>query len=227
MDLIANALAFLFGFAGSIYGNILATDICATADARCEWIIGRAVARLAEFDRDEMERDWLSNLHECDTVQSKYAHAIGCWLAAPQMRRRALTLRIALQFKVASVGTVPFNLTIDPIFGARLLNLIDGPKLIVKPLVVSVIVYHFTKVLCAVHRLGPGSLHRFLNECHNIKKWDVDVHVTRKGFDFDASKLVKLYMLDKTKGQEAFNKLAEIFSQPAKPAVLPSEDRRS
>lgn len=216
MDLIANILAFICGFAGSIYGNILATDICVTADARCKWIIRHAAARLAHFDREEMEREWLGDLHERDTVQAKYAHAIGCWLAAPKMRRRALTLRIVVQFKVASIGTVHFNLTIDPIFGVHLLKMLYGQNWVSKPLTVSVIIYHLIKVLRAAHQLGPGCLQRFIKEGPNFKKWDLDVRVSQKRFDFDASKLVKLYILDKEKGQEAFKKVAEILNPKSK-----------
>lgn len=90
MDLIAQVVAAVLTFLASIIGNIFAHDICASADSVCAKIIKAAVARLAAFDQDSTEQEWLADLHEHQTVFEKYRHAVGCFLAAPKMRRCAL-----------------------------------------------------------------------------------------------------------------------------------------
>jgi hypothetical protein len=90
MDLIAQVVAAVLTFLASIIGNIFAHDICAAADSVCAKIIKAAVARLAAFDQDSTEQEWLVDLHEHQTVFEKYRHAVGCFLAAPKMRRCAL-----------------------------------------------------------------------------------------------------------------------------------------
>jgi hypothetical protein len=90
VDLIAQAIGAVLAFFASIIGNIFAHDICSSADSVCAKIIKAAAVRLAPFDRDSTEREWLADLHEYQTVAEKYRHAVGCFLAAPGMRRFAL-----------------------------------------------------------------------------------------------------------------------------------------
>ena len=90
MDLIAQVIGAILAFFAGITGNIFAHDICASADAVCSKIIKAAADRLAAFDRDSTEQEWLSDLHDYETVFEKYRHAVGCFLAAPEMRRCAL-----------------------------------------------------------------------------------------------------------------------------------------
>ena len=87
MDLIAQGIAGVLAFLAGIVGNIFAHDICASVDTVCTKIIKAAAARLAIFDREETEQEWLSDLSEYETVTDKYRHAVGCYLAAPKMRR--------------------------------------------------------------------------------------------------------------------------------------------
>jgi hypothetical protein len=213
MDVIANVIAFILSFVAGVIGNIVAHDICVTSDARCKKIIARATARLAPFDRAETEKEWLGDLSERETAHAKYYHAIGCYLAAPQMRRQATTIKINVSFRVPPVGTVPLIVTIDPIFGAAFLNRTNGLNWLSKYVLAATIIYYFCKVLLAAHRLGPGCLRRFLNDTKNFKKWDVDVKATRKGLELDFSKHVKLWLIDKKRGTEAFKRVAEIFEQ--------------
>jgi hypothetical protein len=63
---------------------------CASANSICAKIIKAAAARLALFDQDSSEQEWLADLQEQQTVTEKYRHAVGCFLAAPKMRRYAL-----------------------------------------------------------------------------------------------------------------------------------------
>jgi hypothetical protein len=130
------------------------------------------------------------------------------------MRRQALTVRIAVKFKVNSVGTIPFKIVIDPIFGTAVLNAIGRHSRLSKALWAIVIMYQFGKVLFAAHRLGPGNLHRFLDELKNFKKSEFDVNAGRKGLTIDFSKVAKLYVLDKQAGLSALKQYREILSVP-------------
>lgn len=90
MDLIAQVVAAVLSFLASIAGNIFAHDICASANSVCSRIIKAAAARLAAFDQISTEQEWLVDLREHQTVFQKYRHAVGCYLAAPKMKRCAL-----------------------------------------------------------------------------------------------------------------------------------------
>lgn len=90
MDLIAQVIAAVLSFLASVTGNILAHDICSSADSVCAKIIKAAASRLASFDQTSTEQEWLVDLSEHRTVFQKYRHAVGCYLAAPEMRRCAL-----------------------------------------------------------------------------------------------------------------------------------------
>jgi hypothetical protein len=214
MDVIANIVSVVLTFVAGVIGNIVAHDICATADARCAKIIGRAAKRLAPFDIEATELEWLADLAERETVREKYRHAIGCYLAAPRMRRRAQTVTISVKFIVNSVGTVAFSITVDPIFGTRLLNAIGKPTKFSKSLLRMLIVYQLGKILITAHRLGPGCLHRFVNELKNFKKWDVNVQAGRKGRTMDFSKVARLYLVDREAGSKFLKQYSEILSNP-------------
>jgi hypothetical protein len=215
MDLIEKIASFVLTFIAGVLGNIVAHDICATADARCSKIIRRAAKRLADFDVEATELEWLADLNERETVREKYRHAIGCYLAAPRMRRQALTVGIAVKFKVNSVGTVPCTITIDPIFGNAVMNAIGKQSRFSTSLLMLVFVYQFGKVLVAAQRLGPGTLRRFLDEVKNFEKWDFDVKVVGKNRTLDLSKIAKLYALDKQAGLKFLKQYSEILSTPA------------
>ena len=90
MDVIAQVIAAVLAFFVGIIGNIFAHDICASANSVCAKIIKAAAARLALFEQHSTEQVWLADLHEHQTVFEKYRHAVGCFLAAPKMRRYAL-----------------------------------------------------------------------------------------------------------------------------------------
>lgn len=92
MDLIASIVASIVTFVAGLLGNILAHDICASADRTCARIIHTASRRLAPFDCEPVEQEWLADLYERATVREKYQHAIGCFLSAGKMRRQAQTV---------------------------------------------------------------------------------------------------------------------------------------
>jgi hypothetical protein len=92
MDLIAQSIGAVLAFFCSIIGNIFAHDICASANSVCAKIIRAAADRLAPLDPTATEQEWLADLHERQTVSEKYRHAIGCFLAAPRMRRYAINV---------------------------------------------------------------------------------------------------------------------------------------
>jgi hypothetical protein len=214
MDVIANIVSVVLTFVAGIIGNIVAHDVCTTADARCAKIIGRAAKRLAPFDIEATELEWLADLAERETVREKYRHAIGCYLAAPRMRRQAQTVTISIKFKVNSVGEVPLRIAIDPIFGTRLLNALGKQSVLSKPLWLMIGIYQFSKVMVAAHRLGPGRLQRFVKEFANFKKWDFDVKAGRKGLMMDFSKILKLYAIDRQAGIKYLKEYVEILTKP-------------
>jgi hypothetical protein len=130
------------------------------------------------------------------------------------MRRKALTVRIAVKFKIESVGTLPFTISIDPILGSAVLHAIGKQTRFSKFLLSSFVVYQFAKVLFAAHKLGPGNLQRFLNETKNFKKWGFDVKAIRKGLTLDFSSIAKLYAIDNQKGLKFLQQYSDILSSP-------------
>jgi hypothetical protein len=214
MDVIANIAALIVTFVVGVFGNIVAHDICATADARCARIIGRAAKRLAAFDIETTEQEWLADLSERETVREKYRHAIGCYLAAPRMRRQAQTVTISVRFIVKSVGIVPFAITIDPVFGTRLLNAMGDKTVFSRSLTKVLIFYHLGKIMIAAYRLGPGCLPRFVNELKNYKKWEVEVQASRKRWNMDFSKVARLYLHDRETAMKFLKQYPGILSNP-------------
>jgi hypothetical protein len=89
VDLIARIIAAAVSFVVGIIGNIFAHDICQSADGVCIRIIRAAAYRLAKADRAPVEQEWIAGLLEYETVFEKYRHAVGCYLVAPTMKRRA------------------------------------------------------------------------------------------------------------------------------------------
>jgi hypothetical protein len=207
MDVIASIVSLVLTFVAGVIGNIVAHDICATADARCAKIIGRAAKRLAPVDIETTELEWLADLAERETVREKYRHAIGCYLAAPRMRRQATTITIEAKFKVSSVGEIPLTIAIDPILGVWLLGAMGKSR----GLWMIFASYQFSKVMVAAHRLGPGRLQCFVNEFDNFKNWDFEVKAGQKGKMIDLSKIFKLYAHDQPVGLKYLKQYADIL----------------
>jgi hypothetical protein len=113
MDLIASVIAAALGFVVSIFCNVIAHDICVSADRTCTKIIRRAGGRLAPFDRELRESEWLADLYDRETVREKYQHAIGCFLVAGKMRREATTFMLVVSFDVGGIGNVPLTLKLN------------------------------------------------------------------------------------------------------------------
>ena len=72
--------------AGSILGNIIASEIYDTAPAAARWLIQRAVARLPEDERNRYQEEWLSHINEYSGNLTKIYHAIGMNWAAVTIR---------------------------------------------------------------------------------------------------------------------------------------------
>jgi len=112
MDLIANIAAWVLAFFASVLGNIWAHDICASADRTCTKIVRGAARRLAPFDQESGEQEWLADLNDRLTVREKYQHAIGCYLVAGKMRRAAIKVTLVLCFHIDAVGDVPLDFNV-------------------------------------------------------------------------------------------------------------------
>ena len=192
MDLIINLHVWLATAIAAVLTNILAHDVCVSANRVCGNIIHRAAKHLANFDQEDVETEWLGQLSEHDTVCEKYRHAIGCYIAAPRMRRRAQIITLAMNLRATGVGTVPLTLTLGS--GAMFFAFNEGTKTktpvwVQKSVLVVTMLYIFAKLLFSAHRLGPGSVHNFLQKLKSkeFKTWQYEARVTRRGLDLDLS----------------------------------------
>lgn len=199
MDLIANILVSVLTIVAGLLTNVLAHDICASADHVCTIIIRRAAHRLAPFDQGPVELEWLGDLSERETVYEKYHHAIGCYVAAGGMRRRAMTVMIDLKFSIRGVGTVPLTIKVGPPLLVSTIFAAVGPKAprwFRRTTIVTFLLYTLAKLLLSAHRLGRGSLRRFANEFKQYKEWGYEAHIERKGLDLDLSKIFRVMVLE-------------------------------
>ena len=48
------------------------------------------------------------------------------------------------------------------------------PRLVRHASIVTLILYMLAKLLLSARRLGPGSLHRFVNELKQFKSWEYE-----------------------------------------------------
>ncbi|MGA3302331.1 MAG: hypothetical protein ABSC72_03480 [Methylovirgula sp.] len=207
MELIVNFVVWTLTLIAALLTNIIAHDICGSADRVCTKIIRSASGRLAPSDTKDVELEWLGDLSERETVTEKYRHAIGCYFAAARMRRQAETLAITISLGVAGVGTVPLNLKLSPSILAFAFFKTAGAKMprVVRISSISIFVFYvFAKLWLSARRLGPGSSTRFVNEMKRFKDWDYDARITKKGLDADISPLFKAIVLNP-------NRIAEIF----------------
>jgi hypothetical protein len=215
MDLIANSIAWMLTFVASVLGNILAHDICASANRTCAKIIRSAARRLAPFDRESGEQEWLADLYDHVTVREKYQHAIGCFLVAGKMRRQATTVTVAMKFQINGVGTVPLtlNLTsrcIRPAFFAAFRTRYDLIKKVAVVISMLYLTLKFAKSAKASLnpgvRITPGHLKQY-------KNWEYEAHLTRKGFDLNLSDIFRVMIHDPKRIPEIVKKVSEILAQ--------------
>jgi hypothetical protein len=174
------------------------------------------------------EAEWLADLAERETIREKYAHSIGCYLAAPKMRRQATTIRLAVKFKIGSGGTVPFTFAIHPVYSMPLYSFACRPNAFSKGLLNALIVYALAKILRAAKQ--NGGISAFAGELKNYKSWDYELKVQRKGLELDFSNVLKAYAINPSYGREVLQKYVNILSVGAeisnalhsKSAVLPN-----
>ena len=216
MDVITTIVVWVFTLIAELVTTIFAYDICASADFICAKIIHYSARRLAVFDQEAVELEWLGDLSERETVFDKYRHAIGCYVAAGGMRRRALAVAIELKFRVIGVGAVPLTLKLGPPLVVSAFFAATGPRmprLLSKTLMTAFVVYALAKLLLSVHRLGPGSLHRFLDQLKQYKKWGYQAHVRRKGIDLNVSNTFRAMVIFPKRIPEITEKLCNIFEK--------------
>ena len=216
MDVMTNIVVSVLTFVAGLLTNVLASDICRSADRVCTKIIGRAARHLAAFDQKAVELEWLGDLSERETVWEKYHHAIGCYLVAGRMRREALTLTLAMSFRVTSVGTVPLTLRLGPPLVVSGFFAATNPKMprwLSRAVTTAFILYMFAKLFLSARRLGPGSLHQFIDEFKNFKRWQYEAHVVRKGIDLNLSKIFAAMVRDHTKIPQIAIALTDIFQK--------------
>ncbi|PAY05360.1 hypothetical protein CK489_28640 [Bradyrhizobium sp. UFLA03-84] len=224
MDLIANIIASAVAFIASVAGSIMAYDICISADRTCAKIIRKAAGRLAAFDRQSGEAEWIADLCERRTVREKYQHAIGCFLVAGKMRRQAETVTVALSFQIADVGTVPLSLKLN----SRVVGPLFVKAIALKPLWIKrtafIIggLYLLSKFIRSANASLPPGLKVKREHLNQYKTWGYGAHIIRKGIDLDLGKIFQVMVLQPERIPELMKKVAECLepiNNPHSPQV--------
>jgi|SRR5450631_895829 hypothetical protein len=213
MDLVANIIAWILAFFASVLGNILAHDICKSADRSCAKIIRNAASRLAHFDRESGELEWLADLYERQTVSEKYRHAIGCFLIAGKMRREATTVTVAMNFQITGVGAVPLTLSLTSRFMWPAFTTLMSVKYtwIKKATILTAMLYVLVKFIRSAKRsLSPGF--KITRErIKQYKSWGYDAHIRRKGIDLHVGGIFRAMVLEPQRIPEIMKKVNDIL----------------
>jgi hypothetical protein len=197
MDLIANIIAWILTFIASVVGNILAHDICTSADRTCAMIIHNAASRLAHFDRESGELEWLADLYERQTVSEKYRHAIGCFLVAGKMRREATTVTVAMNFQITGVGAVPLTLSLTSRFMWPTFTRLMSAKYtwIKHATVLTAMLYVLVKFIRSARRSLSPEFKITREHIKQYKSWGYDAHIKRKGMDLHVNHIFRAMVL--------------------------------
>lgn len=198
MGLITIILVWIFSTLANLITNVLSNDICASADRVCKKIIQNAASRLASFDRQSFESEWLSDLSERETTSEKYKHAIGCFLVAGKMRRQAEMITIEMKLLVVGIGRVPLTVSLGPsLLSSVLYSTCKLPRVMQYPVSLIFVCYMFAKLLRSAHRTAPEKLQHFANQLRHdkLKEWSYEAHIVSKGFNLDVSKWLRMMVL--------------------------------
>lgn len=222
MDLIASIIASVLAFSASVLGNIMAHDICVSADRTCTKIIRNAASRLAPFDRESGESEWLADLHDRETIREKYQHAIGCFLVAGKMRRQATAIMVAMSFHINGVGTIPLTLKLNsrvvgPLFFKTMTVKSPGIK---KTAIIVGMLYLLLKFIRSANAsLTPGFK---ITQEHlkQYKTWGYSAHIKRKGLDLNVGNIFRAMVLQPDRIQELIKKVSECLA-PLNPQCPP------
>jgi hypothetical protein len=213
VDMILNFVSWILAFFASVLGNIIAHDICVSADRTCGKIISSAAQRLALFDRESGALEWLAHLHDCETVREKYKHAIGCFLVAGRMRRQAQTVLVVMNFQIVGVGTVPLTLNITSRFvGPTFLKLFGVKFIPIKYAVVTVaLVYLVLKFARSANsNLTPG-LRITKDHLAQYKSWRYEAHIKGKRVDLNLSNIFRVMVHHPQRIPELVEKMSKIL----------------
>jgi hypothetical protein len=214
MDLIANSIAWVLAFFASVLGNILAHDICASADRTCTKIIRNAARRLAHFDREPVELEWLADLHDRVTVREKYQHAIGCFLVAGKMRRQATSVTVAMNLQIDGVGSIPLSLNLTSKL-TRAFFAAGGSRFhwVRRTNAIIGILYILMKLIRAANTLGPAKLSKLGQEkLKEYKTWGYQARLKRKGLDLDMGNVFRAMVLNPKQIPDILRRVVEALS---------------
>jgi len=223
MELILSAICYVLAFFLSVLGNILAHDICVSADRTCTTIIRSAARRLAPFERESGESEWLAHLHDCETVREKYRHAIGCFLVAGKMRRQAQTIVIAMSFQITGVGTVPLTLKLN----SRVLTPVLSKTIKLKPhwikktVAITACLYVLLKFVRSAYSSLPAGHKITAEHLKQYKEWGYGARLKRKGLDVDLGTIFRTMVLQPHRIGELLQKVGECFT-PQKGQLPPA-----
>lgn len=212
--MILSFVSWILAFCASVLGNILAHDICVSADRTCGKIISSAARRLAPFDRESGELEWLAHLYDCEAVREKYQHAIGCFLVAGRMRRQAQTVLVVMNFQIVGVGTVSLTLNITSRFVGPIFLKAFGIKFIpIKYAAVTVAVVYLVLKFArsAKYQLTPG-FRITKDHLAQYKSWRYEAHLKSKRVNLNLSSLFRFMIHHPKRIPELVEKMSDIFT---------------
>jgi len=123
---------------------------------------------------------------------------------------------IAMNFRVTGVGTVPLTLKLGR---PRLVSAFFAaagptmPRWFRNTAIVAFILYVFAKLLLSAHRLGPGQLHRFVNEFKQFKTCEYEARIGRKNLDLDLSKIFRAMVLNSKRIPEIVKAVSDALNK--------------
>jgi hypothetical protein len=95
-------MGWLGGLLGAAFSKQLVDEFKAWTPPFTKWLIRRAASLLPPDQRERYEEEWLSHDNEVPGEIARIAHAVGCFRAAPCMRR--ILSRDGLQKSLNIVG---------------------------------------------------------------------------------------------------------------------------
>jgi hypothetical protein len=231
MEFLTSFLAGIFAFAGGILGNILANDLCVSADGLCSRVIRRAAQRIGDENQQiRYEEEWLADLAERETVYAKYRHAIGCYLISGRIRREARKLVLHVLYFVPRYGKVwlKFNLSSRFLLPIWFLAMSSKVSFIQQSAMWLGIAYYIFRFARVAHVDQPDRLPQLVEVAgaalkeKSLKDWPFNVKLSRNGkswnFTSIARTIVKdpnyIVLLKNTFGAKTPRDIAEALIKP-------------
>ena len=232
MEFLISFLAGVFAFVGGVVGNILASDLCGSANGTCSRIIKAAAKRTGdEAHQKRYEEEWLADLAERETVNAKYRHAIGCYFISRKIHRESQKISLYVLYFVPRYGKVllKFNLSswlLSVWFAAM------GSKIgfIQNNAMRAGVMYYVARFARTAYRDEPKRLPHLIGlagealKDKSLKEWPFKVKISRSGKSWDLTDISHLILkepnvialLKKKIGGNNPREIAEAIMKPRK-----------